>query len=229
MKNIFKIFLPIFVFFFLIAHSVLAVSSWPVNPYSFTATPGDKSGTIKITWYDDGSLDTKYNLYYGTSADNYIYAVPNLYRYSKQINEFLVESLIPNQIYYFKLDGISGGTYTTSGPIMAKASSCKILASSSVTKKSQMPYNFSVSNGSKSGTVNISWTDNGTADKYSLVYGTKLNEYLYGAHSISFQKNLNNTYTVGSLVSGKTYYFALVAEKGDSVLVWSQPLSIIVK
>lgn len=225
MKNITKFFLPVFLFLFLNANKVFAVTSGPVSPYSFSAATGTKSGTVKITWYDDGSLSTKYNLYYGTSADKLIYAVPNLYHYSKQVNEFLVESLTPNQTYYFKLDGISGETYTTSGPVIAKASNGKINSTISTSK----PYGFSLTYGPKSGTVNITWTDDFTADKYDIVYGTKPNQYLYGVHGVSYKENSKNIFTIGALTPGKTYYFALVAERNNNVVIWSQPLSITVK
>lgn len=226
-------FLGILFFFLVTISPVLAFNSGPVNPYSFSAAPGSKSGTVQITWYDDGSLNTNYNLYYGTKPDSYDFAVPNLYHSSKQVNQFLVESLTPNQTYYFRLDGISGGTYFTSGPITAIATSDRTIKAQSVSyhsnKNSTTPYSFSLSYGSKSGTVNVTWVDNGTANKYDLVYGTKVNQYQYGAHDLFYQPGLKNTFTVGYLSPGKTYYFALVAERDNNVVLWSQPVAITVK
>ena len=213
--------------FISLAGSVLA-NNPPVNPYSFNAVPGSKLGTVKITWYDDGDAD-KYNLVYGTDPNNYTFGVVDMGHSKKRSNEFTVEYLTPGQTYYFKLYG--GNTEV--GPIKVKAASTASLASKStyysVSKNYEMPYLFALNYGDGTGVVNITWFDNDTADKYDIVYGLSPSNYSYGFQNMPNNDNLSNTFAVRGLTSGKTYYFALVAERNGVVVSWSQPLSILAK
>jgi len=230
MKKIISFFFVSLSFLFLTTSQILAISG-PVNPFSFNATTGDQSGTVKITWYDDGYLTKKYNLLFGTSADNFEYSAIDIYHQAGQSNEFVVTQLNPNQTYYFKLDAFSGGSYFTSGPISAtagngKTSIVQYSTSSSSALSSSSSFNFYLTYGSKSGTINVNFTDNETADKYDIVYGTTAGDYIYGAHSISFTQNSTNSFPINFLTPGKTYYFALVAERDNSIVYWSSPLRI---
>jgi hypothetical protein len=205
------------------------ISSGPVNPFSFSAAPGVAPGTIDITWFDDGMQTRTYNLFYGISPGDYIYAVPNIAHYNGQVNIFTVGSLNPNTTYYFRLDCISGGTYQTSGPIMAVSSSGSTQTTKALTSEPKTGANnsffFSVTKGPISGTVNVNWYDNGTANKYDIVYGTSPYNSQYGVNGVYYKKNVDNTFTVSALAPGKTYYFSLVAERDSNVIFWSQPLS----
>lgn len=207
------------------------ISSGPVNPFSFSAAPGANPGSVQVTWYDDGKLTRTYNLYYGLTPGNYLYAVPNIAHNAGEVNEFTVGALISNTIYYFRLDAISGGTYLTSGPIKAVASSMQSVNNNSVlqTEVGDNTFYFNVTRGTKSGTVNVNWYDNGTANKYDIVYGPRVNENLYGVNGMYYKKKVNNEFTVGALTLGKKYYFSLVAERDNKVIFWSTPQGIIVK
>jgi len=150
--------------------------------------------------------------------------------YSKnQANEFTVEYLIPGKTYYFMLLGMSGSDETKSGPVKAVAATTYTSVKPtdySQSKNYEMPYLFTIGYGGSSGTVNVTWFDNDSADRYDIVYGVKPNEYLYGVQNVPYQENLSNTFTIGALTPSKTYYFALVAERNGSVVLWSAPLSI---
>ena len=222
----------IFLFFLCLIFTspVLAVGSGPVNPFTFNATPGKKLGTVKLSWYHGGSIHT-YNLFYGTDPNNLTYGVVDI-DHKPENNEFVVDGLTPDKTYYFKLIGINEGFYAESGPILSKAASGQNSSPGiyfSKVKNYEMSYSFALSYGNKTGSVNVTWFSNDTADKYHLVYGTKPGEYLYGVQNMPNQQNLSNTFAVGSLTPGKTYYFSLVAEKNNKIVLWSQPLGITVR
>lgn len=209
-----------------------AETSRLIEPYSFSATPGTQAGTVKITWYDDGSAKT-YNLLYGTDINHFTFGVVDMAHGANRANEFTVGYLIPGQTYYFKLIGIRGGEDTESGPIIAQAASNTSLAIKSTyyssSKNYEMPYLFAINYGNSSGTVNITWFDDDTANKYDIVYGLSPGNYVYGLQNMPYRENLSNTFTIGALSPGRNYYFALVAERNNSIVSWSQPLSINVR
>lgn len=235
MKRFVGILFSLFIFFSLIFFSVksaLAVGSGPVNPFTFNAFSGTKPGTVTISWYHDGSVHT-YDLFYGTDPGKLSYGVIDLDHKPGPSNQFTVEGLTPGGTYFFKLSGISDGAYLESGPILAIATPNNVQATNAVyfsnSKNYQMPYLFAINYGKKSGSVDVTWFSNDTADRYDLVYGTQPNEYIYGVQNMSSMQNLSNTFTVSSLSVGKTYYFALVAEKNNNVLLWTKPLGITVR
>ena len=213
--------------FTILTGNVLA-SNPPVNPYSFNAVPGSKVGTVKVTWYDDGDAD-KYNLIYGTDPNNYTFGVVDMGHSKKKANEFTVEYLIPGQTYYFKLYG----GLTEVGPIKVQAATTATINKKSTyysaSKNYEMPYLFALSYGDGPGVVNVTWFDNDTADKYDIVYGLSPGNYSYGFQNMPNNDNLSNSFAVRGLTPGKTYYFALVAERNGVVVSWTQPLAILAK
>lgn len=208
-----------------------AQTSGPVEPFSFSAVSGPKIGTVKITWYDDNTSKT-YNLLYGFDPNHLTFGVVDMAHITNMANEFMVGSLTPGQIYFFKLFGTNGND-KESGPVMAKATSNTSLAVKSTyysaSQNYKMPYLFAISYGSSPGTVNITWFANDSANKFDVSYGTVPGIYQYGWQDMPYRQNLSNTFTVGALIPGKTYYFALVAERNNSVVSWSSPLSITVR
>ena len=227
-KNIFGFFLALFIFLGAII-PVSAATNGPTGQYSFSAAPGPRSGTIKLIWYDDSTVK-QYNLSYGFDQSKYIYGVVDLPRTPNRATEFLIEYLTPGQTYYFTLYGVKNdGTGNESGPVMSKAASANNIQTAKSTYYTNdhptIPYAFSLNYGNK-GEVILSWIDNGTADKYDVVYGTKAGNYIYGFQGMPFTMNSKNTFTVGALSPGTTYYFALVTERNNSVISWSEPLSI---
>ena len=210
---------------------VHAYASGPVNPYSFSAVPGKQPGSITLSWFDDPHPN-QFNLLYGTmpNANTYgVIAIPNT---PVQPNNYTVNYLNPGQTYYFNLIGVTGNTTSESGPVSAQAAtmtnSTGTVSNPSSTSGGSL-YGLSVSNGSKQATVNVTWTDNATAGRYDIVYGTTPGQYIYGAENVHFIPNQTNTYTVGDLNIGTTYYFSLVAERNGYVIIWSNPVSITVQ
>ena len=216
---------------FAVTKTPAVISSGPVNPFSFSASPGVEPGNIEVVWYDDGKLTRTYNLYYGLAPESYLYSVPNIAHNSGEVNKFTVGALTPNTTYYFRLDVISGGTYLTSGPIKATASRTKSLNKnhSISTVTGDNTFFFSVTKGPKPGTVNVNWYDNGTANKYDIVYGPGPYQNLYGVNGMYYKKKVDNSFTVGALTPGKTYYFSLVAERDNKVIFWSAPQRIVAR
>ena len=78
--------------------------------------------------------------------------------------------------------------------------------------------NLSVWSGPGVGQVTLKWYHREDVDNYHLVYGTKMGQYEYGALNIGKVTQ----FTVGSLVPGRAYYFALVPVKGDRALYTGQ-------
>jgi len=231
LKTLAVFFLAVF-FFLKITSQVIAATNGPTGPYSFSAAPGAKKGTIKLVWYDDSTVK-QYNLSYGFDQSKYIYGVVDLPRTPNRATEFLIEYLTPGQTYYFTLYGVKNdGTGNEAGPVMSKAASANNIQTAKSTYYTNdhptIPYAFSLNYGNK-GEVILSWIDNGTADKYDVVYGTKPGNYVYGFQGMPFTMNSKNTFTVGALNSGTTYYFALVTERNNSVISWSDPLNITAK
>jgi hypothetical protein len=228
-KGIFFLILASTLFSLISVSRVFAISSGPVNPYSFSAMQGSKIGTVKLTWYDDGASHT-YNLFYGTNPGNYAFGVVNVAHDVNQANEFTVENLTPGITYYFKLCGQEN--YAEA--VVAMQATSETISTAkfiyySESKNYEMPYLFAVNYGNSSGTVNITWFDNDTANKYDLIYGTKLGEYLYGWQDLPYRENLSNTFTVNYLSPGSIYYFALVAKRDNTVVSWSHAISILAR
>lgn len=233
MKKIFRLFFILFLYIFLATLSPsYAIVSGPVEPFSFSANSGSEIGTVKITWIDNNDIE-KYNLLYGTSANNLNFGVVDMGFQRKKTNEFTIKSLIPGQTYYFKLCGIRGGGDVESGPIMAVSASNKTLSTKSFyyssIKNYQMPYLFTINYSNTSGSINVTWFDDDSADKYNIVYGLDPNNFSYGFQNMPYNANFSNTFAVNYLTPGKTYYFSLVAEKNNQVVSWTKPISITVK
>lgn len=233
----FKFFLATFILFVttfltlgIIFSSVKATG--PVEPFSFSVKSGTEKGTVKVTWYDDNSVHG-YNLLYGTNINHFNYGVVNMAHGKYQVNEFTVGYLTPGQNYYFKLIGLNGGQDIDSDPLLARAALNNNTTVQptyySASKNYLMPYLFALNYGAGSGSVTITWFANESANKYDIVYGTSPGHYQFGWQDMAYRQNLSNTFTVGALTPGTTYYFSLVAERNNTVVSWTDPLSITVR
>ena len=233
-KTFINIVIGFFLVFSLPVSSVLAATSGPTNPYSFSAEPGKEVGTIQLNWFDDGTTKG-FNLFYGLKQQNYIYSVINLPSVAPKANSFTVGALTPGQTYYFSLAGMGDGHPPVfSGPVMAQATTQQSLnqnisSANYLADHSNIPYAFLLRPGNKSGSAVIYWTDNQSANKYDIVYGTKPGEYEYGVENIPFNADMNNSFEIDHLTPYSTYYFALVAERNNNVISWTNPLSIYVQ
>ncbi len=78
--------------------------------------------------------------------------------------------------------------------------------------------------------VNINFTNAGNpVDHYTLEYGTKSGEYIYGVDSFGDIGKSNQTYTIGSLASNTTYYIRVRGGNGCAVGPWSNELAVATK
>ncbi len=68
---------------------------------------------------------------------------------------------------------------------------------------------LSAQGGARGGEVVLRWKPVFFANHYSLVYGTRSKQYLYGGLDIGMENS--NSYTVKSLKPGTRYYFKLSA------------------
>jgi hypothetical protein len=225
-KNLFKIagIIPV-IFIFLGVNSVKSYAlTGPENPYSFSATPGEQSGTVTIRWYDDRTAK-QYNLFYGTNPSNYSYGVVDLPDSQNTTNTFTINYLTPGLTYYFSLVGITGSVPIVSGPVAAEATDPNVMIQQVTNHLPE--YGLTAQAGSTPGTVLLSWTDNESADKYDIVYGKTPGLLVYGVENVPFTHNSQNFYSIGALQAGQTYYFSLVAERNGSIVLWSDPVSAI--
>ena len=71
--------------------------------------------------------------------------------------------------------------------------------------------------GPQAGQVTLRWQHKEDVDTYHIVFGSGAGQYQYGALNIGKLTE----FTVGSLVPGRAYYFALVPVKGDQALYTS--------
>lgn len=225
MRNFFKIlyFCLTIVLLFGITQSKTFAVTGPENPFSFSAVSGAQPGTVTITWYDDRSANS-YNLLYGTDPNHYTYGVVGLPDTQNVSNSFTINYLNPGQWYYFTLIGITGSTPEYTGPVAVQVPT-SVNESTAVITNHLPEYGFTALAGATPGTVTLSWTDNDSADKYDIVYGKTPDSLVYGVENVSFTHNSDNSYTVGALQVGQTYYFSLVAERNGSIILWSTPVS----
>jgi len=190
----------------------------PENPYSFSAVPGENPGSVTIRWYDDRTA-TQYNLLYGTNPGHYNYGAVNLPDAANTTNSFTVNYLAPGVTYYFSLIGVGG---SVSGPVAAEATPVN---QKPVITSHLDEYGFTAQTGTAPGTIQLSWTDNGSAQKYDIVYGTTPGSYIYGVENVPYNANMYNTFTIGALAANTRYYFELVAERNGSIVLWTNPVS----
>lgn len=77
-----------------------------------------------------------------------------------------------------------------------------------------VPGVFWAKSGPKKGQVTLTWNLSTNVDRYHLVYGLSSGNYQYGARRIGNENSW--TYTVGSLESGRRYYFKLSTNCGGT-------------
>lgn len=209
-----------FVLFFLsgIVSTKAFALTGPEDPYSFSAVSGNTAGSVTITWYDDRTAK-QYNLLYGTDPSHYNYGMVNLPDAANTSNSFTVNYLTPGTTYYFTLIGVGG---SDSGPVAAQATSTQ---QTSIITSHLPEYGFTAQTGMTPGTVQLNWTDNGSAQKYDIVYGKTPGSYIYGVENVPFNPNMDNEFTIGALQSGTPYYFELVSERNGSIILWSNPVT----
>lgn len=87
------------------------------------------------------------------------------------------------------------------------------------------PYAFQASPGSSPGQIDITWMDDGSATRYDISYGFGPGQYQWSALVIPFTAYGTNSFTIGYLSPGITYYLLLTSKKGDDFVTTSGPIS----
>lgn len=88
-------------------------------------------------------------------------------------------------------------------------------------------YLFKASASWMMGKINLTYYNDGSADKFSLLYGTRLGVYQFGALNLPAAQYAKNKFTVDFLRSDSRYYFALIAEKNGQFVYMTQPVAAI--
>lgn len=97
-------------------------------------------------------------------------------------------------------------------------------AASNVTRGPVSQYKFKAEASWMIGKINLSWYNDGSADKFALLYGRKLGNYKFGALNLPATAFTTNKFTVGFLASNRYYYFALIAEKNGQFVYMTEPV-----
>ncbi len=217
--------------FFLTVGAQAVLADGPVQPFSFQAGAGATPGTVNLQWADPTGLANNYALVYGTTAGSYSYGALNIPEGLSGVTTFTVGSLQPGQQYFFGLVGLNGSQFVAnSGPVSATATGGTVAASGAVGPVTvTTPFGFKAVTGGSTGTVNLAWVDSlSLANRYSIMYGPSSGNYIYGVPSIAETPGVN-TFTVGALNSGATYFFRLVAWNGSSWVFTSVEVSATAK
>ncbi|OGG22288.1 hypothetical protein A3D03_05885 [Candidatus Gottesmanbacteria bacterium RIFCSPHIGHO2_02_FULL_40_13] len=198
----------------------------PPAPQKVWAKSGPMTGEVTIYW-SEASYANRYAAAYGTASNKYLYGADNIGNESSR--SYVVKGLTPGMRYYFR---IAGAHNRSSSPFSAEFSGVAMGASKkaavvspkivsktpqTVLQKTSTPiemqpakvsgkYDLWSKSGPKDGEVTLYWKQAENADNYHIVYGTMMGNYQYGVLNVG----ATNHYTIGKLVPGKTYYFALV-------------------
>lgn len=198
----------------------------PPAPQKVWAKSGPMMGEITIYW-SEASYANRYAVAYGTVSNKYLYGADNIGGESSR--SYVVKSLTPGMKYYFRIAGVhdrSSSPFSVefSGVAMGTGKKATVVSPKIVSKspqtvwqKSSPPseaqpmkasgkYDLWTKSGPKDGEVTLYWKQGENADNYHIVYGTEMGKYQYGV----LNTGATNHYTIGKLVPGKTYYFALV-------------------
>lgn len=202
---------------------------------------GSKPGTIDLSWIDDGTAN-QYDIVYGINTNSNMWGVQDIKEAPNTTNRFMVDSLEPGKTYVFTLVAETSGTFVAkSGPVSTTAASGIMQQATAVvapmqpatpTSVSSGPtsrYNFQVMTGSKSGSVDLKWTNDTSANQFDVVYGIQPGQYMWGVQNIPVSANMNTMFTVSALQPGVRYYFALVSEVSGTFVLKTDPISAIAK
>lgn len=98
---------------------------------------------------------------------------------------------------------------------------------SSVTSGPVSQYKFKASASWMMGKINLSYYNDGSADSFALLYGSKLGNYKFGAVNLPAAQFATNKFTVGYLASDRNYYFVLIAQKDGQFVYMTPPVTAI--
>ena len=189
----------------------------PPKPMKVWAKPGPSGGQVTLYW-DATPHANRYAVAYGTMSNKYMYGADNIG--NENSRSYTVKSLVPGAKYYFRLaaaNGCSSSPFsdevmaqTTSGAVMEAVKVASSQPSSpskpAVVSKGVGKQMLWAKAGPRVGEVTLYWMNNENAENYHLVYGTEHGKFKYGQLNIGKV----NKFTVGKLVAGRQYHFALV-------------------
>ncbi len=198
----------------------------PSAPAKVWAKSGPRQGEVTIYW-SEAAYANRYAVAYGTKSNQYVYGADNIGGAASR--SYTVKSLSPGTKYYFRIAGARDSSSSPfsvefTGWAMGGAGSQKAVAvtpkmvgktPAAVWQKTSTPmqqpkqgsrYDLWTKSGPRDGEVTLYWKQGENADNYHIVYGNSMGKYEYGALNVG----KTDHYTIGKLVTGKTYYFALV-------------------
>lgn len=180
----------------------------PPKPLIVWAKPGPTGGQVTLYW-DAAPYANRYAVAYGTTSNKYIYGADNIG--GVDARSYTVKSLMPGTKYFFRLAAANGCSSSAfSDEVMAQATGGTAMeavkvASPQVSKGVGVQRLWAKA-GPRVGEVTLYWMNNENAENYHLVYGTEHGKFKYGQLNIGKV----NKFTVGKLVPGREYHFALV-------------------
>lgn len=205
-----------------------APTSGPVGRNALRVYSGPGVGQVTLEWqryYLDGE---NFTLHYGTSTNNYAYAVP----YVGYVSTYTIGNLMPGVRYYFAVEGIRVGNNSAGWDGEASAIA---LSTPTTVKGTAGPVGRNMlwaKVGPKSGQVTLNWTRFfPDTEKYHIVYGLMPGNYLYGVlNAVDATPQDNDySYTVGSLNPGTRYYFALIPQRSGTGIYVTPEVSVVSK
>jgi len=202
--------------------STPSITAGPTGSNGIRAYQGPGKGEITLEWSRVSLSGENYSIRYGTNPDVPEFSAPHI----GYITTYTVGNLQPGKKYYFKIDRIwtgnvnvgNDGTVAAVAPFQATTvrGTAGPIGRNSLIAKS----------GPKKGQVTIKWNRFfANTESYSVVYGEKPGQYIYGALDVRDATPGDNTFdfTIDKLQSGKRYYFALVPKvSGEAVYVTSE-------
>ena len=193
--------------------------SSPQTPQNVWAKSGPGGGQVTLYWNESANAD-RYALAFGNSSGNYQYGATNIGNGST--TSYTVSGLSSGKKYYFVLTAAKG---CNSSPFSSETTAWAASGGESWTGQAvtAVSGNLSAISGPKIGQVTLNWNHKEDVDTYHVVYGTGNGNYQYGALNIG----KTTSFTVGSLVAGKSYYFAIVPVKGDRALYTSDSVRVL--
>ncbi len=180
----------------------------PPKPMKVWAKPGPSGGQVTLYW-DASPYANRYAVAYGTMSNKYMYGADNIG--NENSRSYTVKSLVPGAKYYFRLAAANGCSSSPfSDEVMAQATGGAVMeavkVASAVVSKGVGKQMLWAKAGPRVGEVTLYWVNNENAENYHLVYGTEHGKFKYGQLNIGKV----NKFTVGKLVAGRQYHFALV-------------------
>lgn len=192
-----------------------------------TATSGPNEGQITVKWRQSSDTVGSYAVVYGTSSNNYVYALRDLsVPGNGGYKEVTIGALVPGVTYYFQVIPIGGEYLGRSNEASAVALSASEPAKSTYIHNASGVADPMAVTGSASGTIDVSWRqDRATVDGYDILYGVESGKYIHSLRGLSAQGlGGTKTVTIGALNPDRMYYFVIVP-KGPDALYQSREIS----